>query len=88
MTAITVTMGQAVGDFSAAAWDALDPTGNPFTSHAFLTALEESGSVGGDSGWDPAPLVITGADGQLAAALPAYVKHHSQGEYVFDQAWA
>jgi hypothetical protein len=88
MTEITVTMGQAVGDFPKSEWDALDSNGNPFTSHAFLTALEDSGSVGGNSGWDPAPLVITGADGQLAAALPAYVKHHSQGEYVFDQAWA
>ena len=77
-----------VGDFTAAEWDALDDSGNPFVSHAFLTAMEDSGSVGGRSGWQPAPLVIIGADGALAAALPAYRKGHSQGEYVFDHAWA
>ncbi len=62
--------------------------GDPFLSHAFLSALEESGSVGPGTGWSPAPLVIESADGRLAAALPAYLKSHSQGEYVFDHNWA
>ena len=57
-------------------------------SHAFLTALEDSGSVGPGTGWTPAPLVIEDGAGQLLAALPAYAKGHSQGEYVFDHAWA
>lgn len=78
----------AVGDLPAAEWDALTDGGNPFVSHAFLTAMERSGSVGGRSGWTPLPLVIDGPDGRLAAALPAYLKEHSQGEYVFDHAWA
>lgn len=56
--------------------------------HAFLAALEDSGSVGPGTGWSPAPIVIEGADGRLAAALPAYLKSHSQGEYVFDHTWA
>jgi uncharacterized protein len=77
----------AVGNLPADEWDALSD-GNPFVSHAFLTALEESGSVGERSGWMPSPIVIDGPDGRLAAALPAYVKEHSQGEYVFDHAWA
>jgi predicted N-acyltransferase len=77
-----------VGDVPAAAWDALTGGGNPFVSHAFLTAMEQSGSVGGRSGWTPLPIVIDGPDGNLAAALPAYLKDHSQGEYVFDHAWA
>lgn len=76
-----------VGDLPASEWDAL--TGNnPFMSHAFLTALEDSGSVGPGTGWTPAPIAIFGADGRLAGALPAYLKGHSQGEYVFDHAWA
>jgi hypothetical protein len=76
-----------VGDLPADEWDAL--TGNnPFMSHAFLTALEDSGSVGPGTGWTPAPIAIFGTDGRLAAALPAYLKGHSQGEYVFDHAWA
>lgn len=69
-------------------WDACAGTANPFTSHAFLTALEDSHSVGGRSGWTPAPIVIDGPDGQPAAIAPAYLKAHSQGEYVFDQGWA
>ncbi|MEN9924854.1 MAG: hypothetical protein RL268_980 [Pseudomonadota bacterium] len=57
-------------------------------SHAFLSAMEDSGSVGPGSGWSPAPIVIADAAGTLASALPAYLKSHSQGEYVFDHAWA
>ncbi|MFC3175249.1 GNAT family N-acetyltransferase [Novosphingobium bradum] len=87
MGALTVQVGRSVGQFPAARWDAL-AGGNPFVSHAFLTALEDSGSVGGASGWDPAPIVVAGADGVLAGAIPAYLKSHSQGEYVFDHAWA
>ncbi len=70
------------------AWDALHDGSNPFVSHAFLSALEDSGSVGGSSGWIPAPLVIEDAAGTIRAALPAYIKQHSQGEYVFDHSWA
>lgn len=78
----------AVGDLPADQWDALTDGANPFVSHAFLSAMEASGSVGGRSGWSPLPLVIDGPDGTLAAALPAYLKQHSQGEYVFDHVWA
>ena len=85
---VTARLASAVGSFPAAEWDALTDGANPFVSHAFLTALEDSGSVGGASGWDPAPIVIVGADGKLAGALPAYLKGHSRGEYVFDHAWA
>ncbi len=84
---VEARIARGVGELRADQWDAL--TGdNPFLSHAFLTALEESGSVGAGSGWDPVPITIAGADGRIAAALPAYLKAHSQGEYVFDHAWA
>ncbi len=56
--------------------------------HAFLSALEDSGSVGPGTGWSPAPITISSGDGTLIAALPAYLKAHSQGEYVFDHAWS
>jgi predicted N-acyltransferase len=78
----------AVGAIPAAQWDALAGTANPFVGHAFLTALEDSGSVGEGTGWSPAPIVIEDARGTLLAAAPAYLKEHSQGEYVFDHAWA
>jgi uncharacterized protein len=84
---VTVRAGASVGQFPAEQWDALAGS-NPFVSHAFLTALEDSGSVGGRSGWDPAPIVVMDAAGDLAGAMPAYLKAHSQGEYVFDHAWA
>lgn len=61
---------------------------NPFVSHAFLSCLEESGCVSGRSGWQPAHLIVEKADGTVLAAAPCYLKSHSQGEYVFDHAWA
>jgi hypothetical protein len=74
-------------DIDAAAWDALNPGGVPFLRHAFLAALEHSGCVGAGTGWQPAPVTLHDEHG-LAAAAPAYVKTHSLGEFVFDQAWA
>ena len=84
----TIRLADAVTDLPADQWDALTDGANPFVSHEFLSLLEESGSVGGRSGWRPLPIVAEGADGVLAGALPAYVKQHSQGEYVFDHSWA
>lgn len=86
-TGLTVRVAPAVGALDAAAWDAL-ASGNPFMSHAFLTALEDSGSVGEGTGWQPLPLVLEDAQSRLLGALPAYGKSHSQGEYVFDHGWA
>ena len=60
---------------------------NPFVSHAFLSALERSRSVGGRTGWTPAHILVE-AGGRLVACAPAYVKSHSMGEYVFDHSWA
>jgi len=79
---------KSVGAIDAAAWDRLAGADNPFTSHAFLKLLEDSGSVGERSGWSPLPIVIEDEAGLPAAALPAYLKSHSQGEYVFDHSWA
>jgi predicted N-acyltransferase len=85
---LTVRIAPSVGSLPAADWDSLAGPGNPFISHAFLTALEDSGSVGPGTGWTAAPLVLEDGAGRLLAALPAYAKDHSQGEYVFDHAWA
>ncbi|MDE2562107.1 MAG: N-acetyltransferase [Sphingomonadales bacterium] len=85
---LVARIGQSVGAFAAGDWDRLAGSDNPFVSHAFLTALEDSGSVGGRSGWDPLPISIEGEDGRPVAVMPAYLKGHSQGEYVFDHSWA
>jgi predicted N-acyltransferase len=84
-----------IGRIPAAQWDACAggacPGGgsaNPFVSHAFLDALEQSGSVGRKTGWLPQHVAIEDGAGTLLAAAPLYVKSHSQGEYVFDHGWA
>jgi len=61
---------------------------NPFVSHAFLHALEASQCVGARAGWLPQHLVLESEGGQVLGAVPCYLKSHSQGEYVFDHAWA
>jgi len=76
-----------IAELPAAEWDAMVPAGQPFARHAFLSALEESGSLGADSGWQPEH-VVWQQDGKMLAAIPGYRKMHSAGEYVFDQGWA
>ena len=88
MTSVTARLADGVASIPADQWNACAGAGNPFVSHAFLTALEESGSVGGRTGWQPIPVIVDGADGAPIAVAPAYAKSHSQGEYVFDHAWA
>jgi len=60
---------------------------SPFLTHRFLLALEASGSVSVAAGWAPQHLVAT-VEGEIAGTMPLYLKGHSQGEYVFDHAWA
>ena len=79
---------ERISDIDAAEWDACAGAENPFVSHAFLEALEISGSVSARSGWLPRHLVLEDDQGVLVGAVPLYVKGHSQGEYVFDWGWA
>jgi predicted N-acyltransferase len=83
---IIASIASGVSGLNARAWDRLGD-GAPFTSHAFLSALEDSHSVGPGTGWTPAPILVE-QEGKLLAAAPAYLKTHSQGEYVFDHGWA
>ena len=95
-----VHVARDIAKIGAAQWDACaNPPGlseqaaggerfNPFISHAFLLALEQSGSVGGRTGWAPVHVLVEDEAGRLLAAAPTYAKTHSQGEYVFDHSWA
>lgn len=85
---IVVRVADGIAELEAEDWDRCAGTGNPFLSHAFLWALERSGSATARTGWQPLPILVHGPDGLLAGAAPAYAKSHSQGEYVFDHAWA
>src|SRR5690606_16844759 len=77
-----------LSDIAPADWDALLPDAQPFLRHAFLSALEDSGSVGGRSGWQAEHRLLVDSHGTVQAALPLYRKSNSYGEYVFDWAWA
>jgi uncharacterized protein len=84
---VTARLITSAAEIGAARWNALaNPQGlaepHPFTSYAFFAALEESGSAARETGWQPAHLLAE--DG----LMPLYLKSHSQGEYVFDHAWA
>ena len=81
-------LSPGVARFAAADWDRCAGAADPFLSHAFLSALEESGSATAATGWQPLPIAIDGTDARPAAVMPAYVKSHSLGEYVFDHGWA
>lgn len=86
--AVIARVADDIASLPAAEWDACAGTANPFVSHAFLSAMEESGSVGPGTGWKSLPIIIEDQAGTIAACLPSYLKSHSQGEYIFDQQWA
>ena len=83
---LTLEIAGRVQSIDAQSWDALTG-GMPLLSHAFLSAMETSNSVGHGTGWQPCPMLVHD-DGQLVGAIPLYVKSHSYGEYVFDWSWA
>ncbi len=89
-TTLTVEVIEDLSEVDEAEWDALLGDGDdasPFLEWRFLRSLERAGTLGIDHGWVPRiPLVRR--DGKLVAAAPAYIKLHSQGEFVFDFAWA
>jgi uncharacterized protein len=85
--AFVAKLAGGVAGLNARAWDRL-AGGDPFLSHAFLSSLEDSASVRPGTGWTPAPILIEDESSHLVAAAPAYLKTHSQGEYVFDHGWA
>lgn len=87
MPEVTARVLRSAGEIDADVWDACAGAGNPFLRHAFFTALEDSGSATQRSGWGPAHLLVEDG-GAVLGLLPAYLKAHSQGEYVFDHGWA
>ena len=78
---------ERIDTIDGAQWDALDHQGYPFLRHAFLSALERTRCIGEGTGWSPAVLTLQDDQG-LAGAVPAWLKTHSYGEFVFDFAWA
>ena len=91
-TDVVVRIASSMKEVPAPAWDrCANPSiagFDPFVSHAFLSALEESGSASPDTGWAPHHLLVEDGVGGLSAVMPLYLKGHSYGEYIFDHAWA
>jgi predicted N-acyltransferase len=85
---VSIQVISRIAELPAAEWDACAGQDNPFVSHAFLAALEESGSATAETGWLPQHLAIADERGRLLGCAPLYLKSHSYGEYVFDWGWA
>ena len=85
---LKVDVVTSLAAIAPAHWDRLTEGDDPFIEHAFLLALEQSGSVGANTGWSPMHLVARNKQGEPVAALPLYLKQHSYGEYIFDWSWA
>jgi uncharacterized protein len=83
-----ISVARSIHEIAPADWDACAGLANPFLSHAFLSALEDSGSVKAETGWLPQHLVYADDEDRIAGIVPLYLKGHSQGEYVFDWGWA
>lgn len=77
----------AIADVGPLAWDQVAASSYPFTRYSFLQALEDTGAVSAETGWQPRHLLVK-RDGHLCAVMPGYLKSHSYGEYVFDWVWA
>ncbi len=89
---LTATIHASTESIPEAVWNALVPAtdgrpDNPFHEHAFFLALEQSGSATARTGWQPQHIVIAAND-EPVGLMPLFLKSHSQGEYVFDHAWA
>ncbi len=85
---LSLSLHRTIAEIATADWDACAGPDNPFVSHDFLAALEDSGSATARTGWLPQHAVLKDAAGAVVACAPAYAKGHSQGEYVFDFGWA
>ena len=85
-----IVVHKALREINADQWNQLLPSNNPFMRYEFLHGLEASGCVSRERGWEPAHVAIYANDSKqsLLAAMPAYIKTHSYGEYIFDWAWA
>ncbi len=85
---LSLSLHPAISAIDPAEWDRCAGDDNPFVSHAFLSAVEDSGSAGSRTGWLPRHATLHDQEGRLLAAAPMYAKSHSYGEYVFDHGWA
>ncbi len=87
-TELTLQLHRSIAEIPKAEWDLCAGGGNPFVSHDFFAAVEDSGSAGPRTGWLPQHAVLRDAGRRIVGCAPMYLKSHSYGEYVFDHGWA
>jgi predicted N-acyltransferase len=88
VTELTLRLHTSIAEIPAAEWDLCAGSGNPFVSHAFFAAVEDSGSANARTGWLPQHAVLRDGAGAIVGCAPMFMKSHSYGEYVFDHGWA
>ncbi len=86
-TSVDIEFLTSISDIDQDEWNALTGNEYPFIRWEFLYALESTGAVSTDTGWQPQHVLVREKD-KLIALMPMYLKGHSQGEYVFDHSWA
>lgn len=84
---LDLSLSESASSIDAAQWNACGGLQNPFVSHAFFVALEQSRSACAATGWAPVHLVARD-QGEIVGIMPLYQKSHSAGEYIFDHGWA
>ena len=84
---INIKVVSSINKFKAKDWDNCNKNGNVFLSYNFLKLLEDSNSIGGNTGWQPIYFCLKVND-KITAIVPSFIKYHSQGEFVFDHSWA
>ena len=84
---ILITAESSINKFKARDWDNCNKNGNVFLSYNFLKLLEDSNSIGGNTGWKPVYFCLKVND-KITAIIASFIKYHSQGEFVFDHSWA
>ncbi len=85
---ISVDFCKSIKNISSTDWNNCAGNYNPFLKHEFLVALEESGCVRKENGWQPYHIIAKNKKSEVIGCAPMYLKYHSQGEYIFDYAWA
>ena len=84
---INIKVVNSINKFKAKDWDNCNKNGNVFLSYNFLKLLEDSNSIGGNTGWNPVYFCLKVND-KITAIIASFIKYHSQGEFVFDHSWA
>ena len=84
---IQIIAESSINKFKAKDWNECNKNGNVFLSYNFLKLLEDSNSIGGNTGWEPVYFCLK-INNKVNAIVPSFIKYHSQGEFVFDHSWA